>query len=109
MLKVCPPPYKRRQIGACKGHRLLRNQLLSKELLVVLCSVHWFWFLSFSFPLLFVLGSFGYRHNSGGHFLRQEGQVDDAPAEGSKSKEPQKKQERGKKGKKPRSDTHARV
>jgi hypothetical protein len=35
--------------------------------------------------------------------------VDDAPAEGSKSKEPQKKQKQGKKGKKPRSDTRARV
>jgi hypothetical protein len=42
----------------------LRNQLLSKELLAVLCSVFWFWFLSFSFPLLFVLGSFRYRHNN---------------------------------------------
>jgi hypothetical protein len=30
--------------------------------------------------------------------------VDDAPAEGSKSKEPQQKHKRGKKGKKPRSD-----
>jgi hypothetical protein len=44
----------------------LRNLLLSKELLVVLCFVFWFWFLSFSFLLLFVLGSFGYRHNRSG-------------------------------------------
>jgi hypothetical protein len=34
--------------------------------------------------------------------------VDDAPAEGSKSKEPQKKQKQGKKGKKPHRDTRTR-
>jgi hypothetical protein len=33
--------------------------------------------------------------------------VDDAPAEGSKSKEPQQKHKWGKKGKKPRPDAHA--
>jgi hypothetical protein len=33
--------------------------------------------------------------------------VDDAPAEGSKSKEPQQKHKRGKKGKKPRCEAHA--
>jgi hypothetical protein len=33
--------------------------------------------------------------------------VDDAPAEGSKSKEPQQKHKRGKKGKKPRRDARA--
>jgi hypothetical protein len=33
--------------------------------------------------------------------------VDDAPAEGSKSKEPQQKHKRGKKGKKPRREAHA--
>jgi hypothetical protein len=33
--------------------------------------------------------------------------VDDAPAEGSKSKEPQLKQKRGKKGKKPRREARA--
>jgi hypothetical protein len=33
--------------------------------------------------------------------------VDDAPAEGSKSKEPQQKHKRGKKGKKPRRETRA--
>jgi hypothetical protein len=37
---------------------------LSKELLIVLYFVFRFWFLSFSFLLLFVLGSFGYRHNT---------------------------------------------
>jgi hypothetical protein len=42
----------------------LRNQLLRKELLAVLCSVFWFWFLSFSFSSLFVSDSFGYPHNS---------------------------------------------
>jgi hypothetical protein len=47
----------------CKGVQLLRNLLLSKELLVVLCFVFWFWFLSFSLLSLFVLGSFGYHHN----------------------------------------------
>jgi hypothetical protein len=41
----------------------LRNQLLSKELLVVFCPEFWFWFLSFGFLSLFVHGSFGYRHN----------------------------------------------
>jgi hypothetical protein len=33
--------------------------------------------------------------------------VDDAPAEGSKSKEPQQKHKRGKKGKKPRREARA--
>jgi hypothetical protein len=33
--------------------------------------------------------------------------VDDAPAEGSKSKEPQQKHKRGKKGKKPHHEAHA--
>jgi hypothetical protein len=33
--------------------------------------------------------------------------VDDAPAEGSKSKEPQQKRKRGKKGKKPHCETRA--
>jgi hypothetical protein len=33
--------------------------------------------------------------------------VDDAPAEGSKSKEPQQKHKQGKKGKKPRREAHA--
>jgi hypothetical protein len=33
--------------------------------------------------------------------------VDDAPAEGSKSKEPQRKHKRGKKGKKPRREARA--
>jgi hypothetical protein len=42
----------------------LRNELLRKELLAFLCSVFWFWFLSFSFPSLFVCDSFGYHHNS---------------------------------------------
>jgi hypothetical protein len=49
--------------GNCKGDLLLRNILLSKELLVVLCFVFWFWLLSFSLLLLLVHGSFGYRHN----------------------------------------------
>jgi hypothetical protein len=38
---------------------------LKKELLVVLCFVFWFWFLSFCFLSLFVLGSFGYRPQHG--------------------------------------------
>jgi hypothetical protein len=50
--------------GTCKGDRLLRNQLLRKELLAVLCSMFWFWFLSFSFPSLFVCDSFGHPHNN---------------------------------------------
>jgi hypothetical protein len=33
--------------------------------------------------------------------------VDDAPAEGRKSKEPQQKHKRGQKGKKPRREAHA--
>jgi hypothetical protein len=41
----------------------LRNQLLRKELLAVLCSMFWFSFLSFSFPSLFVCNSFGHPHN----------------------------------------------
>jgi hypothetical protein len=45
----------------------LRNLLLIKELLVVLCFVFWFWFSSFCFLSLFVLGSFGYRHNTIAH------------------------------------------
>jgi hypothetical protein len=61
--KVRPPPYKRRRTGTCKGDRLLRNQLLSKELLVVFYPEFWFWFLSFGFLSLFVRGSFGYPHN----------------------------------------------
>jgi hypothetical protein len=50
--------------GTCKGDRLLRNLLLSKELLSILCFVFWFWFLSFSFLSLFVHGSFSYHHNN---------------------------------------------
>jgi hypothetical protein len=48
-----------------------------------------------------------WRGGSGGHLRREEGKrVDDAPAEGSKSKEPQQKHKRGKKGKKPRHEAH---
>jgi hypothetical protein len=62
--------------GTCKGDGLLRNLLLSKDLLAVLCSVFWFWFLSFCFLSLFVHSSFGYCHNildsipRGSEFLR---------------------------------------
>jgi hypothetical protein len=37
---------------------------LSKELFVVLNFEFWFWFLSYCFLSLFVLGSFGYHHNN---------------------------------------------
>jgi hypothetical protein len=37
---------------------------LSKELLIVFGFVFWFWFLSLGLLSLFVLDSFGYRHNS---------------------------------------------
>jgi hypothetical protein len=50
--------------GTCKRDRLLKNQLLRKEFLAILCSVFWFWFLSLSFPSLFVCGIFGYHHNN---------------------------------------------
>jgi hypothetical protein len=42
----------------------LRNQLSRKELLAVLCSVFWFWFLSFCFPSLFVCERCGFPHNT---------------------------------------------
>jgi hypothetical protein len=42
----------------------LRNQLLRKELLIVLCPEFWFWFLSFRLLSLLVCGSLGYHHNT---------------------------------------------
>jgi hypothetical protein len=51
-VKVRPPPYKRRRTGACKGDRLLRNQLSWKELLAVLCSVFCVLVLELLFPFI---------------------------------------------------------